>query len=90
MYPSDILSSYSNGISSDRILTQRQMLYGPGCIDVPIQPLFKLIVFEIFHPFYVFQMFAVSLWLWDGYFQYATAVIIITLVSLCAELFEAR
>lgn len=83
-----IHSLYGRGVENGGIREERHALYGRACVEVPVQPLHALIAAEIFHPFYIFQVAAVSLWLWDGYYQYATAIIVIMIVSLFAEIID--
>lgn len=83
-------SLYGQGLQNETVRSERQQLYGRACVDVPVQPLYALIAGEVFHPFYIFQLSAIALWLWDGYYQYASAVIVITIVSLLVEVVEVR
>lgn len=90
LYPSEIHEKYSDGISSLTIVDERRLIYGPGLIEVPIPSLLKLIASEVFHPLYALQLVAIGIWLWDEYYQYAGAIIVITVVFLCVEIYETR
>jgi cation-transporting ATPase 13A3/4/5 len=45
---------------------------------------------QIMHPFYVFQVFSFSIWFWEGYYYYAAAIVLITSISIVAELVSMR
>eukprot|EP00922_Rhytidocystis_sp_ex-Travisia-forbesii_P013479 GHVS01020192.1.p1 GENE.GHVS01020192.1~~GHVS01020192.1.p1 ORF type:complete len:1382 (+),score=212.47 GHVS01020192.1:496-4146(+) len=59
-------------------------------MDVPLVSAFRLLVDEIISPFYMFQVAAIGLWLWDHYYQYAITISIITAVSTTADLYESQ
>ena len=48
----------------------------------------KLLVEEILNPFYIFQLFSITLWLIDEYIPYAIWIIVMTLMSLITELVD--
>lgn len=85
-----IHSAYGPGVFDAKELRERRLLHGPTCVNIPIQPLHKMIVVEVFHPFYVFQISAIGLWIWDGYYQYGIAIIITTVLSLFTEIYQMR
>jgi len=50
----------------------------------------RVLLLQIFNPFYVFQIFSVTWWCLDNYYIYACCIIVISLVSLGVELYETR
>lgn len=50
--------------------------------DLPLQ--------QVFHPFYIFQVCTVILWMLDSYEVYASAIIFITVVSICITVYETH
>ena len=44
----------------------------------------------MFHPFYVFQIGSIALWMSDDYMYYATCIFVISLVSIIISLVEIR
>lgn len=63
-------------------------LYGPCAIDVPKKSIIALLFDEVLNPFYIFQIFAVILWMIDGYRFYASAILVISTISVGASLYE--
>eukprot|EP01071_Lankesteria_metandrocarpae_P011352 Lankesteria_metandrocarpae@DN5436_c0_g1_i2.p1 len=78
----------SRGLTNASLERQRSALFGPCSIDVPSVPWYDLLLDELLHPFYVFQLFAIALWLWDAYYLYAFAIAIITFVSTTLNLVD--
>jgi cation-transporting ATPase 13A2 len=48
----------------------------------------RLLVDEVLNPFYIFQVFAMALWFWDGYMIYACCILVISTLSVVASLVE--
>ena len=49
----------------------RLCLYGPNSINVPVKPYHVLFIEEVLHPFYIFQLLSISLWMYEHYYSYA-------------------
>lgn len=49
----------------------RLLYYGANTIDVPVRPYHVLLVEEVFHPFYVFEVISVIFWMLDEYYLYS-------------------
>lgn len=61
---------------------QKRIAYGLNEINVPIQSVLTLIALEILNPFYVFQVFALSVWISDEYYYYSVAIILMSLFGI--------
>ncbi|XP_038579201.1 cation-transporting ATPase 13A2 isoform X1 [Micropterus salmoides] len=68
----------------------RRRMYGLNLIDVPVKPYIKLLFEEVLNPFYVFQLFSITLWMIDHYFVYAICIFIISILSISISLYEIR
>ncbi|NXX43165.1 AT134 ATPase, partial [Tricholaema leucomelas] len=68
----------------------RRVICGPNTIDVPVIPIWKLLIKEVLNPFYVFQLFSVCLWFAEDYREYATAIIIMSLFSILLTVYDLR
>ncbi|XP_053993306.1 polyamine-transporting ATPase 13A3-like [Hylaeus volcanicus] len=87
--PSQTLyETYGDNLLTDALREERKQIYGLCSVEMEAKPLFTLFVSEVFHPFYIFQIAAIGAWIWDQYYQYAAAIICITVVSLCVEVYE--
>eukprot|EP01102_Stenamoeba_stenopodia_P001111 TRINITY_DN10974_c0_g1_i1.p1 TRINITY_DN10974_c0_g1~~TRINITY_DN10974_c0_g1_i1.p1 ORF type:complete len:1106 (-),score=181.90 TRINITY_DN10974_c0_g1_i1:41-3358(-) len=60
----------------------RSTLYGPNLIDIPVKSVFSMLITEVFHPFYIFQMFSCALWFADLYYYYATVIVLMSAASI--------
>ncbi|KAG0284884.1 hypothetical protein BGZ96_010787 [Linnemannia gamsii] len=69
---------------------ERTMVFGLNLIDVKEKTVGQLLVQEILHPFYVFQVFSMALWFADDYYYYAACIFVISTVSVVTELVETK
>ena len=44
-----------------------RILFGACEIEVPKKSIMRLLIDEVLNPFYIFQVFAMALWFWDGF-----------------------
>uniref|UniRef100_A0A8D2N1V7 Cation-transporting ATPase n=1 Tax=Zonotrichia albicollis TaxID=44394 RepID=A0A8D2N1V7_ZONAL len=68
----------------------RRVICGPNTIDVPVIPIWKLLIKEVLNPFYVFQLFSVCLWFAEDYMEYAIAIIFMSLLSIFLTVYDLR
>lgn len=68
----------------------RRLIYGNNEIKVEIHSIFKLLFLEVLNPFYVFQIFSVTLWLSDEYVYFATAIIIMSVFGIASTIIQTR
>lgn len=85
-----LIDHYSKGIQDLDEIAEKQDLYGMCQMDVQVKSIPDLLVDEILHPFVMFQLFGVVLWMIDGFRYYATAVIILTIISVATSLHDTR
>eukprot|EP00092_Neocalanus_flemingeri_P015419 GFUD01016687.1.p1 GENE.GFUD01016687.1~~GFUD01016687.1.p1 ORF type:complete len:1358 (+),score=448.86 GFUD01016687.1:946-5019(+) len=83
------LHAYKEGLSEGST-KMRSFLYGKNEIVVPMESLWMLFVKEILSPFYVFQLFSICFWYADDYWQYSTAILLTSCVSLASALYQTR
>jgi magnesium-transporting ATPase (P-type) len=65
-------------------LTRRQILalYGRNRMKLQAADPFEVIIGEVMSPFYLFQYFAIAVWLYTDYIIYSVIVIFITMMSI--------
>lgn len=68
----------------------RLQLFGENSILVEVKPIYKLILNEIRGPFYVYQMFIVIVWLIQLYYQFAVCIVLLSVISVSATVWETR
>jgi cation-transporting ATPase 13A3/4/5 len=86
----DIHNEFAKGIRQPEIVQARMELYGRSEIDVPIPPIFTILVNEVLNPFFLFQAFSISLWLYEQYRLYAFIILIMTLFSVTIAVIDIR
>ncbi|KZT19690.1 hypothetical protein NEOLEDRAFT_1158964 [Neolentinus lepideus HHB14362 ss-1] len=69
---------------------QRWTLFGPNVIDIEGKSTISLLIDEVIHPFYVFQIASIVLWSLDDYYYYAFCIALISAVSVTTTLIETR
>lgn len=68
----------------------RKTIFGDNLIEIKEKSIFKLLIDEVLHPFYVFQIFSIFLWLADDYYYYAFCIFIISVLSITESLIETK
>lgn len=86
----DLIDLYNQGISDENEIVEKRTLFGICLILVDVQPLGRMVVKEIFNPFYIFQVYSVLLWIYEEYYGYTVAIIIITVISLISSIVTTR
>ncbi|KAK9762948.1 hypothetical protein K7432_010801, partial [Basidiobolus ranarum] len=72
------------------LLNERKLVFGDNVIAIKEKPIMQLLTDEVLHPFYVFQIFSVTLWMLDDYLYYAICIFIISASSIVTTLVETR
>ncbi|KAG4304603.1 hypothetical protein PORY_001996 [Pneumocystis oryctolagi] len=68
----------------------REIIFGKNIIDVEEDSVFVLLIKEIFHYFYIFQIFSIALWMSDTYYYYATCILIISIINVTVTLIKTK
>lgn len=79
----------SKGFSEEQ-QTQKSIAYGSNEINVPIQSIPTLIALEVLNPFYMFQVFALCVWISDEYYYYSVAIILMSLFGICSSVMQTH
>ncbi|KAI0081294.1 hypothetical protein K474DRAFT_1768739 [Panus rudis PR-1116 ss-1] len=83
------IRAIQDGISKDTE-TQRQILFGDNVIDIEGKSTLSLLIDEVIHPFYVFQIASIILWSLDDYYYYAFCIALISAISIFTTLVETK
>ncbi|TID19222.1 hypothetical protein CANINC_003792 [Pichia inconspicua] len=78
-----------DGITENNFRTRR-MIFGENAIEIAEKSIAKLLLDEVLHPFYVFQIFSILLWLADDYYYYAFCIFLISIFSIIESLIETK
>ncbi|WFD35064.1 hypothetical protein MCUN1_001912 [Malassezia cuniculi] len=68
----------------------RWALFGPNQIDIVAKSTWALLVDEVLHPFYMFQIVSIFLWMIDDYYYYAFCIAAISVGSIVSTLIETH
>ncbi|KAI1166378.1 hypothetical protein F5B18DRAFT_607041 [Nemania serpens] len=77
------------GIDGDE-KDQRARVFGTNIIDIEQKSAAQLLVDEVLHPFYIFQIASLVLWSVDEYYYYAICIFVMSAGSIIATLVETR
>ncbi|KAI5862835.1 hypothetical protein GGS23DRAFT_605367 [Durotheca rogersii] len=77
------------GIDSEE-KEHREHVFGTNLINIEQKSIYQLLVDEVFHPFYVFQIASLVLWSLDEYYYYAVCIFVMSAGSIIATLVETR
>ncbi|OWA54617.1 putative cation-transporting ATPase 13A3 [Hypsibius exemplaris] len=73
---------------NDLTRSQRLVLFGLNAIAIKVNSIPKILLKEGLTPFYAFQVFAIILWYYEPYTVYASVIVVISCLSLSAQVFE--
>lgn len=76
--------------TSQSLQEQRTIIFGENNIKIEQKSNLQLLMAEVLHPFYVFQVFSIFLWLADDYYYYAGCIFIISFISIIESLIETK
>ncbi|KAJ6594005.1 Ca-transporting ATPase [Mycena capillaripes] len=83
------LQVVQNGIETS-VRQQRLTLFGKNEVDIEGKSTVSLLVDEVIHPFYVFQIASIILWSLDDYYYYAFCIALISVISITTTLIETK
>jgi len=83
------LYDHASGLAHHDVQTRRR-IYGSNVIDVEVKSYARLFFEMALDPFYVFQVFSVSLWMSDEYYYYATAIFVISFGSIVLSIRQTK
>uniref|UniRef100_A0A7N6B4I5 P-type ATPase A domain-containing protein n=1 Tax=Anabas testudineus TaxID=64144 RepID=A0A7N6B4I5_ANATE len=52
--------------------------------------LFSLFLHQVLNPFYIFQLFSVALWSAEDYYYYASAIVLMSVISIATSLYTIK
>ncbi|AEY98251.1 FAFR567Wp [Eremothecium gossypii FDAG1] len=83
------LSLVSRGLPNN-IHEDRMIAFGKNSINLRQKTTSQILFDEALHPFYIFQIFSIILWMFDAYYYYATCIFIISVLSVIDTLVETK
>lgn len=83
------LQFVQNGVQTP-VRQQRLSLFGKNEVDIKGKSTISLLVDEVIHPFYIFQIASIILWSLDDYYYYAFCILLISVLSITTTLIETK
>ena len=83
------MDAASKGLPS-ALLDRQRLIFGQNVIDVARKPIPQLLLDVVLHPFNVFQIAGIIIWLTQDYELYAGVIFILTSISAITTLIENR
>ncbi|VDO49697.1 unnamed protein product [Haemonchus placei] len=83
------VSESGKGLSEGDV-ARRHVTYGKNSIEVKLKPILVLLFMEAISPFYIFQVFSVSIWFSDNYEYYASVIVIMSVLSIAIDVYQTR
>ena len=75
---------------SDEARAELHARFGPNKMDVPSPSVVELLVDELLHPFYIFQIVSVVIWIMQFYFIYAGTIFVLATAALIFSVVQTR
>lgn len=69
---------------------EQWVLYGSNALQLDSEPYTTLLFRQVLHPFYVFQIASITVWILDLYYFYAGFIVAVSAVSIALALYETR
>ncbi|XP_018423131.1 PREDICTED: probable cation-transporting ATPase 13A4 isoform X1 [Nanorana parkeri] len=85
----DVHRKYGFGLKKEEQDIRRQIC-GFNTITVKVIPIWKLLFKEVFNPFYIFQVYSLSIWIATSYIEYSLAIFLMTFMSISATVNSLR
>ena len=57
---------------------------------IPIPTIFTLVIEEVLHPFFLFQIYSVCIWFYEEYYYFASVIIYLTLYGSIYSIYVTR
>ena len=87
---SEIFLHYPEGRVDIPQRVLRKLVFGDNLIHVDIPGVIQLLLDEVLHPFYLFQVFSVLLWFYEVYITYSIAIILISAIGAIVSVVQTR
>lgn len=71
-------------------IAKKLLIYGENSIRVNLTPILTLLIKEVLSPFYVFQIFSITLWIFEKYYYFAICIFVISTTSIVYSLYSIR
>ena len=84
-FPRFLSGEGSAGAKRKELDREREILtalYGPNEMVLPEVSSLEILIRHTLHPFFLFQYFAVTIWIVEGYYVYSVLIFIITVASI--------
>ena len=75
-----------NGDMRDLLMT----VFGPNFIKIPLPAIASLLLKEILHPFYLFQILSIVLWFLEDYWGYSVVIFVAAVISTVSTVYSIR
>ncbi|KRZ13655.1 putative cation-transporting ATPase W08D2.5, partial [Trichinella zimbabwensis] len=75
---------------SDKQASKLIAAYGANEIAIRLKSVLELVFTEVLNPFYVFQLFSVTIWFSDTYYYYASIVLLMSACSVALDVYQIK
>ncbi|KAK1929191.1 putative cation-transporting ATPase 13A3 [Phytophthora citrophthora] len=82
------LRSRADSGLDEHIVKTRRELFGSNRISIDKPSVSELLFVKLIHPFYVFQIFSIAVWLFKAYTKYALVILLMSSLSLAYEIYS--
>ncbi|EPX73268.1 Ca2/Mn2 transporting P-type ATPase P5 type Cta5 [Schizosaccharomyces octosporus yFS286] len=80
---------FNCGLNTQTVSNLRQ-IYGPNLLKLEEKTTVNILCYEVLHPFYLFQLFSVIVWLCDKFIFYSCCILIVSLYSIYSAIKESK
>ncbi|XP_075747083.1 polyamine-transporting ATPase 13A3 isoform X2 [Rhipicephalus microplus] len=84
----DLIDSFQGYSKEEQ--QEQSLLYGRNSMELQVKSVTTLLLEKVLHPFYVFQIASITVWILDLYYFYAGCIITFSATSITLALLEAK
>ena len=87
----ETLAARASGVGlTDADIHENATVYGKNVMAVPVPTVIDLIIKECLHPFFIFQVYSVTLWCFEQYYVFAVVIAIMAIASVASNIYDTR
>ncbi len=86
----ELRHKYATKTHSEEERQLQRIRFGECLVNVPVKSITSILMDEVLNPFYIFQVFSMAVFVWEGYRIYAGCIFVLSALSIMVTIYETR